>query len=356
MTKPETRSRRIGRRTLLTGAGITASVGLSATHPAWAQSAGAAYPNELVAAARKEASVVLHSSDDAALLTQLARAFQAVFPGITVQTGRADTEAQLKTFSASTGPSGVDVLTSTDLAVMVDLRRAGRLALYVPEETRRWPENARDPDGFYSFTALGLMVLGYNSQQVMPEQAPKSYADLLGARFTGKLVAAHPGLSGSGLTATFLLANALGWPFFEQLSRQGVLQVQSATEAVDKISSGERSAMLYGSEQAALRLRVQGGPVNLVYPADGTAAVPSATAVLRDAPHPNAARLFATWMVGREAQELIVASGARSFHPGIREPAGRLALNGIKLLTPDPILLSAEADLVKQFYAQLFPK
>lgn len=356
MTTPEIKAHHIRRRALLTGASAAAFAGISSPQPGHAQSAGAAYPNELVAAARKEGSVVLHSSDDAALLAQLARAFQASFPGIAVQLGRADTEAQLKEISDTAGRPSVDVLTSTDLAAMVDLRRAGRLALYVPEETRRWPEGARDPDGFYSFTALGLMVLGYNSQQVMPEQAPKSYADLLGARFMGKLVAAHPGLSGGSLTATFVLANALGWPFFEQLARQAVLQVQSATEAVEKISSGERSAMLYGSEQAALRLRVQGGPVNLVYPADGTAAVPSATAVLREAPHPNAARLFATWIVSREAQELVVASGARSFHPGIREPAGRLAMNGIKLLTPDPILLSAEADLVKQFYTQLFSK
>lgn len=354
MTTSEVKLRRIGRRALLAGAGAIA--GLSATHAARAQSAGAAYPNELVAAARKEGSVVLHSSDDAALLAQLVRAFQTSFPGITVQTARADTEAQLKAISDTAGQPNLDVLTSTDLANIVDLRRAGRLALYLPEEARRWPDTARDPDGFYTFTSLGLMVLGYNSTKVAPEHAPQTYADLLGVRFAGQLVAAHPGLSGGGLTATFLLANALGWPFFEQLARQDVLQVQSTTEAVDKISSGERSAMLYGSEQAAWRLRVQGGPINLVYPTSGTAAVPSATAILREAPHPNAARLLATWLVGREAQELIVAGGMRSFHPGVREPAGRMALNGIKLLTPDPILLSAEADLVKQFYTQLFAK
>lgn len=361
MTTPDAKLPRLNRRTLMAGAGMAVATGISGVWQAGmpsaqAQSAGAAYPNELVAAARKEGSVVLHSSDEANLLAQLARAFQTSFPGIAVQTARVDTEAQLKVISDAAGRHGVDVLTSTDLANMVDLRRAGRLALFVPDEVRRWPDTARDPDGFYSFTALGLMVLGYNSHQVVPEQAPKTYADLLSTRFVGKLVAAHPGLSGGGLTATFLLTNALGWPFFEQLARQGVLLVPSAAEAVDKISSGERSAMLYGSEQTALRLRAQGGPVNLVYPTDGTAAVPTATAVMRDAPHPNAARLLATWMAGKEAQELIVAAGARSFHPDIREPAGRVAINGIKLLVPDPILLSAEADLVKQFYAQLFQK
>ncbi len=351
MTHPPAPSARLRRRAVLRGA-VAIAVGVAARGAA---GQAAAYPAELIAAARKEGSLVLHSSDDAALLAQLTQVFQASFPGIAVQTARADTDAELRAIvDAAGGPAGVDVLTSTDLAVMVELRRGGRLALYVPEEIRRWPETARDPDGFYSFSAVGLMVLGYNAQKVGPEQAPKTYADLLANRFTGHLVMPHPGLSGGGMTATFLLVNALGWPFFQQLARQGVLQVQSGVEAVNKVSSGERNAMLYGSEQAALRLRGQGSPLSLVYSADGTALVPSATAVLREAPHPNAARLFASWLVGKEAQEIIVAAGARSFHPDVREPPGRPSLNAIKLLSPDPILLSAEAELVKQFYTQLF--
>jgi len=153
-----------------------------------------------------------------------------------------------------------------------------------------------------------------------------------------------------------LLANALGWPFFEQLARQGVLQVPSAAEAVERVATGERSAMVYGSEQAAFRQKAAGAPVGIVYPADGSPGVPSATAILREAPHPNAARLLATWMVGKEAQEIVIGAGARSFHPDMREPAGRTTLSAIKVLSPDPILISAEADLVKTFYSQLFAK
>jgi iron(III) transport system substrate-binding protein len=166
----------------------------------------------------------------------------------------------------------------------------------------------------------------------------------------------HPSYSGGALTATVLLANALGWPYFEQLARQGVLQVPSPAEAVDRIAAGERSAMVYGSEQVAFRQKAAGAPVGIVYPADGTPGVPSATAILRTAPHPNAARLLATWLVGKEAQEIVVASGARSYHPEMREPAGRTTLSAIKVLNPDPILISADADLVKTFYSQLFAK
>ena len=342
---------RLGRRGLLTGMGLAGFGGR-----ARAQSAGAAYSNDLVAAARKEGTVVLHSGEDAALLGLLARAFQTRFSGITVTTARADTEAQLQAFADGGAGNTVDVLTTTDLARMVELRRSGRLALFIPDEVKRWPDTARDPDGFYCFTALGLMVLGYNQKLVPAEQIPKSYADLLGPRFVDKLTSVHPGYSGGGLTASVLLANALGWPFFEQLARQGVLQVPSAAEAVERVATGERSAMVYGSEQAAFRQKAAGAPVGIVYPADGSPGVPSATAILREAPHPNAARLLATWMVGKEAQEIVIGAGARSFHPDMREPAGRTTLSAIKVLSPDPILISAEADLVKTFYSQLFAK
>ncbi len=342
------------RRALLAGIGLLAG----APHAVRAQSAGAAYANDLVAAARKEGQLRLHAGEDAALLAQLIKGFQASFPGIDVQLTRADTLAALQPFieAQMAGRHEMDVLSSTDLTSMVALRRAGKLALFVPEETRRWPLNARDPDGFYAFTSLGLMVLAYNTRHVPGNQAPASYTDLLGVPFTGKLVIPHPGYSSRGLAATFLLANALGWPFFEQLARQGVLQVQSAAEAADKVASGERHAMLFGSEQTAFRRRAENAPIAIVYPDAGTAAVPCATAVLREAPHPNAARLFATWMVNKAAQEIVAAAGARSFHPDIREPTGRVALSAIKTLAPDPILLSAEAELVQQFYTQLFPK
>ena len=44
-----------------------------------------------------------------------------------------------------------------------------------------------------------------------PEDAPKSYADLLDPKWQGKIVKAHPGYSGAIMTATFVLSRELGW-------------------------------------------------------------------------------------------------------------------------------------------------
>ena len=48
----------------------------------------------------------------------------------------------------------------------------------------------------------------------------EAYADLLDPKWKGKLVKAHPGYSGTIMTATFQMARDLGWPYFESwLSR-----------------------------------------------------------------------------------------------------------------------------------------
>ena len=73
-----------------------------------------------------------------------------------------------------------------------------------------------------------LSLIAYNTQLVKPEDAPGSFADLLDPKWLGKLVKAHLGYSGIILTATQQMARDLGWDYFEKLSKQKIMQVQSA--------------------------------------------------------------------------------------------------------------------------------
>ena len=67
-----------------------------------------------------------------------------------------------------------------------------------------YPAEHKDPDGTVrELPRLGLSVIGYNTSLVKAEDAPKSYADLLDPKWTGKMVKAHPGYSGTIMTATY---------------------------------------------------------------------------------------------------------------------------------------------------------
>ena len=82
--------------------------------------------------------------------------------------------------------------------------------------------------------------------------APKSFADLLDPKWSGKIVKAHPSYSGTILTATYQIARDIGWSYFEKLAQQKVMQVQSATDPPKKLALGERAIMADGIEYVAL--------------------------------------------------------------------------------------------------------
>src|SRR5882724_10636757 len=125
--------------------------------------------------------------------------------------------------------------------------------------------------------------MGYNTKLLKPEEAPKSFADLLDPKWSGKIVKAHPGYSGTILTSTFETARDLGWEFFEKLSKQRVMQVQSATEPPRKLVAGERAIMADGSEYVILLAKQAGSPVEPVYPTEGTPTIVGPSGIMKDA-------------------------------------------------------------------------
>ena len=104
------------------------------------------------------------------------------------------------------------------------------------------------------------------------EDAPKSHDDLLDPKWRGRIVKAHPGYSGTIMTGTHALSDALGWDFFEKLGKQRVMQVQSSTEPPKKLAQGERSIMADGNEYNVFVLKEDGVPIEIVYAVEGTPA------------------------------------------------------------------------------------
>ncbi len=99
------------------------------------------------------------------------------------------------------------MVNSSDASHFIVWKRDGVLAPYVPEDVAKfYPAEHRDPDGLFASFRVWLCVIGYNTDLVKPEEAPKSFADLLDPKWTGKIVKAHPGYSGTIMTATFQMS------------------------------------------------------------------------------------------------------------------------------------------------------
>jgi iron(III) transport system substrate-binding protein len=354
-------TRTISRRGIIKGAGaLGAAVGgsLRATRVMAAAPPATTVTPQLIEAAKKEGKVVYYTSIDLPLAEKIAKTFEAKYPGIVVRVERTGAERVFQRIGQeyTSRIYAVDVVNSSDAAHFIVWKRDGILAPYVPEDVAKfYPADHKDADGQFASFRIGLAVVGYNTTLVKPEEAPKSFADLLDPKWAGKMVKAHPGYSGNIMSATFQITRDIGWEYLEKLAKQRVMQVQSSTDPPKKLALGERAVMVDGNEYNALQLKEDGKPIEIVYPTEGVPMAVGPNAVFKNAPNPNAARLFQSYCFSAECQQLIIDAGAlRSVHPQAKEKAGRKPFKDIKTMKDDAAGVEKNAEQIKQRYAKIF--
>jgi iron(III) transport system substrate-binding protein len=351
------RSMRFSRRAVLKGSAAI-GVGVFATPVRAAAPEPAAITPALVDAARKEGKVVWYAAMDLPVAERVARGFEAKYPAIAVRIERTGSERQFQRLAQEYAANifAADVIHASDASHFVAWKRNGWLVPFVPEEVARYfaPEH-RDPDGCFATARVAVVSLGYNTDLVKPEDAPKSFLDLLHPRWMNKIVKAHPSYSGTIMTSTFQIARELGWDYFEKLARQKVLQVQSAVDPPNKLALGERHVMADGNDFNLIQFKEAGKPVEVVYPLEGSPLIVCPNGILKGAPHPNAARLLQSYILAREGQQLLCDSSAQhSAHPEVAERPGRRPLAQIKVMKDDPAAVEAQSEEIKTRYAKIF--
>jgi iron(III) transport system substrate-binding protein len=348
----------VSRRDVLKASGAVVASPLLATAVKAAAPAATAITPALIEAARKEGKVVYYTSVDLPLAERIAKSFEARFPGVSVRVERSGAERIFQRIGQEYGSRiyAVDVVNSSDASHFIVWKREGMLAPFVPEDVaRHYPDEHRDADGLFASFRIGLSVIGYNTDMVKSADAPRSFADLLDPRWSGRIVKAHPSYSGTILTATFEIARDLGWDYLEKLARQRVMQVQSASDPPKKLVLGERAIMADGNEYNLFQFKEAGKPVEIVYPTEGTPLIIGPNGVFKNAPNPNAARLFQCYCFTAECQQLVSDEGGlRSAHPMVKEKAGRRPFRDLKTMKDDAEAVDRQAEEIKSRYAKLF--
>jgi iron(III) transport system substrate-binding protein len=312
----------------------------------------------LIEAAKKEGKVVWYTSIDLSASERIAKSFEAKYPGIPVRVERNGAERLFQRIGQeySSNIHAVDIVNSSDAAHFIVWKRDGVLAPYVTEDVAKYyPAEHKDPDGQFASFRVWLSIIAYNTNLVKAEDAPKSFADLLDPKWKGKIVKAHPGYSGTIMTATYQMQRDLGWAFFEQLAKQNIMQVQSSADPPKKLDLGERAVMADGNEYNIFQMKEANRPVEPVYATEGSPLIIGPNGVFKDAPNPNAARLFQSFSLSREAQQLIIdVGGLRSVHSQTVEKAGRKSLKDIKTMKDDAAAVEKESESIKARYTKIF--
>ena len=149
----------------------------------------------LIEAARKEGKISYYAAIELGVAERLGKMFEAKYPGIAVRVERSGAERIFQRIAQEQGSGihAVDVANSTDTAHYLDWKKNGWLAPYLPEEVaKHFPADQFDPEGLYATSCAWLETIGYNTNLVKREDAPKSYADLLDPKWQGKIVKGRP--------------------------------------------------------------------------------------------------------------------------------------------------------------------
>lgn len=204
-------------------------------------------------------------------------------------------------------------------------------ALLLPEvadESKWWGGRHHyvDPEQQYIFIFVGNVmgdVVSYNTALVNPKEFT-SFWDIVQPKWKGKIVAKDPRIPGSGAgnMRWIYYHPALGAPFLKRLfGEMEVTLSREERQSTDWLAKAKAALCFSCGQTDVIKARQQGLPVEMLNSAAwkegaGMNAQVNTLALINRAPHPNAARLFANWLLSREGQilyqELTVTSGSPS--------------------------------------------
>jgi iron(III) transport system substrate-binding protein len=311
----------------------------------------------LIQAARKEGKVVWHTSLALPSSTAISHYFQNKYKGIEVEVHRNGSQRVLQRFmqEASAGLKNADIVHTSDAGHFELLKDKGMILKFTPQGVTAFPDGFKDKAGFYYGMRATLSVIAHNPKAVAEKDAPKTWKDLLNAKWSGKMVTAHPGYSGIIMTHVLALVNVYGWDYFRDLAKYKLHIVQSANDPAGVVASGERPVGVNGAEYFYYKTLKQGNPIKIIYPKEGVPLIVSPVAIAKDAPHPNAAKLFTEFIFSKESQQLLAdKEGLYTGHPEVTYPADKPKLKDLKLLPADADELEKRNAEIKKRFTEFF--
>ena len=134
-----------------------------------------------------------------------------------------------------------------------------------------------------------------------------------------------------------------------------MMVVPGNQQIADNLKRGERLIAVGNDDSYAAEARKEGHPIATVFPTDGLFVIPSPSHVVKGSPNPNAAKLFATFMLGDAVQRLFPEEdGNYAARADMPPPTGNPELGKIKIIPVDFDYIERETPRIKKRFAEIF--
>ena len=267
---------------------------------------------ELYPKAKQEGNLVVYSVWDVEHLKVITEAFMKRYPGIkaTYWQGRNPEIVTRALTEFQGGQASWDVVLSDNAPPVI--RAAGAIQNY--ETVQKDVLVLHDPT--MPTVSLQIQALAYNTKKMKPADLPKSWEDVANPKFKGMVALDDP--MRAGPLSSMLSGLKTQWndearfaKFVKGLKALGVPVHQSTSAMFRLVISGEFGICMPALLHDVMEETHKGTPVGYVKSVPPVL-FPRQAGIYVKAPDPNAAKLFAEWLISEEGQKAIDSVGRES--------------------------------------------
>ena len=254
-------------------------------------------------------TLTIYSPHDSDPLNDGVAAFEAAYPNVKVEVVADGTSNLVAKIAAESAAPVADVLWGGGADTLAAYKEY--FQPYKPSSIDLIDPSLYDAEYYWIGESPLPMVFIANTSLIPEEAVPTTWKELADwdVDTYGKIAIADPTSSGSAFTQLctmlFLYGEeaddyAAGWDMVKSMMKN--LVVQSGSSAAHKnVDSGEYPIGIT-LEKAAVQYDLENGHLKMIYPEDGTSAVPDGIAIVKDCKNLELAQLFVEYALSAETQ------------------------------------------------------
>jgi iron(III) transport system substrate-binding protein len=324
---------------------VFAILSLFAHQSAYAEDSTCASPVEAkgfktcadITKAEEEGALVFYATDIESGTVKVLKDFEALYPKIKTSYVRLQAGALYARLLAERQGQNylADIFQIGDVGLVMDFQKRGGYAQYVsPQMSAYKNEYKSQPQGFWTWSVLMPAGIAYNPNITPKDQVPKDWKDLLDPKWSGA-VSMKSANSGMQHVTWYQIKEHVEQDYWAKFSELKPKAFDSMVQQFDRLVNGEDKMAMTAQYAAYLEYRAKGAPIAFIAPESGLPAGPEVSGILKEAPHPNAARLFLDWYLSPLGQKSSVQHWYfHSPREDVDPPEGALPISQMKLLFP----------------------
>ncbi len=313
-----------------------------------------------VAKAEAEGEVLFYTHDGESAASAVVAGFNKAYPKIKANYLRAQNGALFNKILSERGAGrySVDVIQFSEIGTAIDFQKKGGFEQYASPQLAAFdPKYESDPPGFWTWSGVTFAGIAYNTDRVKPEDAPKTWKDLLDPKWRNA-ISVKQATSGMQFAQWYTLRKEYGDEFWKDFAKQRPKGFDARAQLFDRLAKGDDKVCALAEFAGYYLYKQKGAPIAFVVPPLGLPVTPTCAGVVSKAPHPEAAKLFMDWLLSPDGQE-VTQSNPYLIYPSMRKDAppmpGGGHLSDFKVLWPKDMndYLASQPTFAREWNAML---